>query len=389
MASDTEVTTSFRFPTPKLTSIIGKQGVPTRLLLLTIQSELNNNAMSVVSTLSVENGLLALTVPPAEYTEANNGVPFVYPVAPPPVPVYPDNPTQFQIAEIVRLHAVQSKAYSDWKNTDKALLCQLREAVPAVYLQELKHPRFAFARVTTLEALTHLHQQFATITGDDLLENRERMEAAWHPPTPIQALFTQLVEGQQFATENGEQIPDRAVARTGFKIIQNTGLFTQGCREWRMRPEEEKTFANFRTFFDRQEIERRMAVTAESAGFHGAANSATAPPPSLLSEVAQLMVSMNERMDARMDKMHEQFMAVVTAAKSTAAPTATKPPKQRGYCWTHGHTASLNHTSATCNNPGDGHQEEATAQNKMGGSTAQFRPRNNRNRNNAAPQPNA
>ena len=37
------------------------------------------------------------------------------------------------------------------------------------------------------------------------------------------------------------------------------------------------------------------------------------------------------------------------------------------YCWTHGLGKNRKHTSATCNNKAEGHKDEATADNMMGG----------------------
>ena len=39
------------------------------------------------------------------------------------------------------------------------------------------------------------------------------------------------------------------------------------------------------------------------------------------------------------------------------------------YCWTHGYNVADNHSSATCKNPGPGHQPTATRTNTMNGST--------------------
>jgi hypothetical protein len=40
------------------------------------------------------------------------------------------------------------------------------------------------------------------------------------------------------------------------------------------------------------------------------------------------------------------------------------------YCWSHGVTQNLSHTSATCQRKHDGHKSEATYDNRMGGSDA-------------------
>jgi hypothetical protein len=256
-----------------------------------------------------------------------------------------------------------------------------------MYLETLNDDTYEFSNVTTLDALTILHAKFSAITAEDMEQNKARMEADWNPPTPLQALITQLTVGQKFATLKDEEIPDRTLARMGYGLVLRSGAFPEGCREWRKMPQDEQTFENFCTLFEGEERERDARMTAETGGYHGAANSATTPQ---LSEFAQLMVMMQE-CDAARDMRMEQFMAAMVATKPAPAPAAAK--KERGYCWTQGITASTNHTSATCNSPADGHKQEATHQNKMGGSTEQFRPRQrdnrNNNRNRAQPAPEA
>jgi hypothetical protein len=55
-----------------------------------------------------------------------------------------------------------------------------------------------------------------------------------------------------------------------------------------------------------------------------------------------------------------------TEINKTLPTSATTP---RSYCWTHGFSKNLSHTSMTCIKKHDDHQDEATAANKMGGSS--------------------
>jgi hypothetical protein len=61
------------------------------------------------------------------------------------------------------------------------------------------------------------------------------------------------------------------------------------------------------------------------------------------------------------------------ANPKTRILSGTLPPAPNSYCWTHG---TGRHTGENCNNKQEGHEEEATAQNKMGGSTAVLKLRN-------------
>ena len=56
------------------------------------------------------------------------------------------------------------------------------------------------------------------------------------------------------------------------------------------------------------------------------------------------------------------------STKRTALDQKTKDSKSKCYCWTHGRTRRLDHTSTTCNFPKTGHQVGATFGDKMGGS---------------------
>ena len=62
------------------------------------------------------------------------------------------------------------------------------------------------------------------------------------------------------------------------------------------------------------------------------------------------------------------------ANAATAPPVPPRPPAPGGpppaltYCWTHGSSINIKHTSSTCKNKAEGHQDNATTENKMGGS---------------------
>ena len=56
------------------------------------------------------------------------------------------------------------------------------------------------------------------------------------------------------------------------------------------------------------------------------------------------------------------------STKRTALDQITKDAKSNCYCWTHGRTRRMDHTSATCNFPNTGHQVWSTFGDNMGGS---------------------
>ena len=77
----------------------------------------------------------------------------------------------------------------------------------------------------------------------------------------------------------------------------------------------------------------------------------------------------------------KKLMHKKTATTGTPPPTSTQPPweQRKSYCWTHGTSRNTRHNSKTCRAKADGHQDESTDANKMGGSekvwTAPIAPR--------------
>jgi hypothetical protein len=308
---------------------------PTYSTIRKAQTQLNSNAMSIPSLRGDGIlGHLALTISPADYQAASLGnVPFIAPPIPPIAPVHQQNATAFQIAENLRQWKEDQATFRTYHDVDKALRIMLIDAVHDTYLAELHHDDFAYGNRTTLEVLTYLWDTYSEITPDDLALNTLRMTKPWNPPTPIEDMFKQVADGVKFATAGGEIPPATAVVRICYDLVEASGVFETPCREWRKLATADKTLANFKTAFKAADKDRQRTVTSSSAGFH--ANAANRAPP--------------------------------VVVPSTAATTLR--PADTSYCWTHGCINNKEHTSITCNNKKEGHQDDATLKNKKGGST--------------------
>jgi hypothetical protein len=266
MTMDSAITSTF--PISALTPIATTTSPPTHQTLRLAQKELNACATSVHSDAGGgREGHLCLTIPTATF-DALTGVPFVVPVAPPLNPIHPAAATGPQITEANRLHAEEKRLFNRYHDTDKALLKMLIAAVPPVYLDALSDPDYGYSHVTTLQMLTHLKTTYGRISIADREANHVRMTAPWHPPSPIKDLFSQLQAGIRFAQDSGEPIGDLQVARLGYSILLTTGLFTEACREWRLKDDNAQTFANLKLHFSRMNSDRMEALTSGTAGYH-------------------------------------------------------------------------------------------------------------------------
>jgi hypothetical protein len=349
-----DATTHLDLPHKHLSPICPTGTKPTFRTLRVAQLQLNMNAISVRTHRGDGiHGHLVLTMAPADFLLETN-IPFVIPPMPPHDPTHAPGATAAQITETNRMHTAARAEYVTYHETDNALRALLINAVPHKYIEAIAHPTLLFGNTTTLQLLTHLWATYGTINYVDLMDNVERMQAPWNPEEGIDALFTQLKQGREYAAAGANPINELTTMTYGYCNIEQTGLFEAACREWRLTPTNAQTWANFEAKFRLADQDYNQTRTSRSAGYHRA-NATTAPNP------------------------------------TTMAPTATPPPgnpvprpvarKTTGpapitsYCWTHGLLRSPDHTSANCKGKAEGHQDAATASNKMGGTTTTWKRR--------------
>ena len=362
-----------RFPVQTLPPVAVATTRPTYASILAARISLNSNATTIASSAGGGlHGHLALVMTEAEYL-ALTGVAFIVPVAPPEL-VHAAGATAANIIEDNRLHKSASAEFQRYHYTDQALRQQLIAATPEVYIQAVKDPLLGFGRVTTLTILTHLRTTYGEITAEDLEANQLRMATDWNPPTPIEDLFEQLRSGEAFAVDGGDPPSEPRLVRLGYSIIQKTGLFEVACREWRYKPQVDKTFANLQLHFKKGDRDRQLTITSGTAGYHGAHNVAAQPtvPITPATEMAALKLQIETLTAAMAAASYASPNAVprtVYTAPTMAATIATAATGTPTYCWTHGTSTNSRHTSATCMNPAEGHQTTATMENPMGGST--------------------
>lgn len=369
-------TTTANFPFPILTPFASDRSPPNHASLLVLQRELNANAMSVHSNRGGgQHGHLALTVTPERYLELVPLEPFHVPRAPPNEPMIPEGAQGAEIAELVRRNHMRLRDFQVYHDTDKALVRAIIAATPGTYIATLSHPELGFAQVTTLQLLTHLHATYGTITAADRDNYHARMRAPWSPPTPIETLFHQLEDGQRLAALAEEPIANSQLVRLGQSLILKTGLFPDGCRDWRLKPDADQTWAEFKVHFARHDRDRIETTTSASAGYAGAVQPLTTPT----SDGTALSAAAHPFAGAVFPSGAELLALLTELAKHTKAqpiaPSATRTPTTtRGYCWTHGSTTNNTHTSATCKNKAPGHVDTATWRNQCGGNSQRYTP---------------
>ena len=165
-------------------------------------------------------------------------------------------------------------------------------------------------------------------------------------------------------------------------------------------PTFEQTFENFKNFFTAADDDRRKNnATTGSSGYsvnaieqivHHEMNNIlqqwiqpevipnqppTASAPSI--ESAPPTESANT---FTLEEIRDEIMKLINNQqnKSQLPPYQGKINGENvTYCWSHGITKNRRHNSKTCKRKKDGHQDDATLNNRMGGSNERCKARNN------------
>ena len=403
------ITALFRTQLADMPKISTHDEKPTYSSLKKFQAAIDENAMAVPSY-TTDLGHLALVITDTDFRAANEDETFVPPINPGTQPTPPSttgatrDATEaavtifpFTAAETIRNFNQQQQEYIKYRTTRTALKKQILNSVDDKYVSKLKHPRTKYATVAPLELLTHLWTTYGTIDQSDQSANELRMKAPWNPPTAIETLFEQLQDGQSFAERGHETISDGQLVRWGYENILATGLFDRDCTKWRKKPDH-KTWTDFQAFFTIAEDDRSKNATASEATY-----TANQVQQLIQQELAAFITHEEPQNENIPPPAQEQANAVTAqdikrmiedAIKQSAPPprrplgnrtntydrnrpnNPRQPLKAQGlldgypvsYCWTHGVTRNLNHTSDSCTRTADNHKKDATYDSRKGGS---------------------
>ena len=314
----------------------------------------------------------------------------------------------------IKTFELQQQKYFKYNATVVALRNLILNAVDNKYITDLEDDLTGYAKVSPLELMTHLWTSYGTVDDADHAANEEAMKKPWTPPEPIATLFEQLKKGQEFAARGNEVIDDTQLIRWGYQNIKNTGLFNRECEKWRKKTQKEKSWSDFKKHFilaydDHLKYDSIPPTTAEATYTANqvqqilqdelstilGSNVTPDPSPSDNPPVPEPVIAAANA-TVTLDDVRRLIQETLSASSSPHPTTQTssnrvqdpgqRPPRPplvaqgllRGkpvsYCWTHGVTSNLRHTSASCRRKATGHKDEATYSNRMGGSQSSLVP---------------
>jgi hypothetical protein len=410
------ITASFPHSVPRI------QGRPSFTTLLALKISLGKNAGTMDSRLGGgQHGHLGLVYSPEEYDRHAPGTPFISPAPPAPLEL-PSN------AERERRHDEAIRNWQYCNNVHKALRNLLTAAIEPNFLSALDNQALGFTQISVERILRYLFATFGKIRPLDLDANEARMKTAWNPSESFVNIITQLEHGRDFAATAGYDITDPVLLRYAHVIVTKTGMYFPTLDLWDARPPELlSTWEEFKqVILNAQDRLNEHTATTQQLGYH-TANYATAPhphlppgfgytapsvpgsyssyppsvapgpyyyppsvvapsgrfPPSVVthSDDSSVLHSALAALEARMVDQEARIIERIDSRSSASNNGGGSSSRQRrgnrgtpartpntNYCWTHGFIVGAEHTSASCQHPGEGHISTATRTNTQGGS---------------------
>jgi hypothetical protein len=380
------------FEHPVLDKIVGQ---PTYESLSQLLKTINANAASVPCPLgNGQLGWLAIVLSAAMYANLS-AAPFVIPNDPGTGPTIEPFATAQAIAIATAKFKEDKRLWNEYITIDRALKQQILKAVEDKYTISLRHHMTGYANVRIRAIISHLLRTYGRILPSELQENDQRFRMAYNPNEPIELLYEQLEQAMALADAANQPYSEAQILNNAYKLIVDTRDYRDPCRDWRKVPEQEKTWARFKTFFAEAARDLREEQGTSGTGGYHANNAYQDAQLNTAEAIANLasatasdrqahsdMIATNKMLLDQIISKDNQITALTQqlATCQQSLSSCQRNPSQRSstrkrynnsnYCWSHGYDVSRDHRSDNCTRMDNGHKKDATRSNNLGGSQA-------------------
>ena len=306
----------FKFKTP--TPI---RGEPTHKSLKRLKLELQANASSVETDLGGGNhGYLGLVLTDDEYASIPHTQPFVAPNYPPPL-LIPATSTQIQAIELKEQHGEAKRLYLECKNVEKALLRHIQDAIEDKFIEPLVDPYTNLLTGDVPSILEYLNYNYGKVRSEEVTQkDNEVMTMSWQPTDPLVLLTRPIEQLQKLATTAGIPYTDSQILEKGLTLIRSTRDFEYALTQWEDKPQDDKTWANFKTHFHEAQLQLKKirGPTMQQAGYQHA------------NVLAQ---ELSRQIQQQLAQRDEQLLSVIQSIPSLAETSSSSdsddtPPSQ-------------------------------------------------------------
>lgn len=223
-------------------------GPPTYETIYELHQKINANAASILSTLGRDaSGHLGLTLSDAWYFQ-ETGIHYTLPVHPGATPVIAAGTNALSKRNERATHIVELRTFNQHVSVSNALTQNIVKAIDEIYLGGVKNSLTGYLSVTSFQMIQHLYRTKGKITSKQLESNTQWMNENWNPnKTPMDSHTNKIKICAELVDAAEEPYYDTQMIRYLYTTIKATGKFTQASKEWRLKLEHEKMWANLKT----------------------------------------------------------------------------------------------------------------------------------------------
>jgi hypothetical protein len=387
-------------------------GPPTFGTLRVLVDELKANASSVPSVLGGgQYGHLGLLLTAAQF-ETLSTTPFESPINPGPF-APPDKGTEAQINAARDVWKEKHYTFHLNQAVEKALIAQVVSAVEPQYLSAIRNRQTGRYGSSVLAVLQHLFTTYGHITPQQLkTREMEICNMHFHMALPVDAIFNAIDELMELAEYALMPMSSTQAVSLAYVVFSKNPILLQDLRAWNRRSAEHRTWENMKVHL--REAQKDLSSLPTAAQLYPQANltlfsgvGTNMPPaydhqtpnltdasffsasstvsPATLSDMVNNVQQREADLLERENKMMTQFQEMLTLLKSANNVQSAPPPtnqnhnnktkknagksqnQRRKYCWTHGSCA---HNGKECNRKAEGHKDDASFSNMLGGSSS-------------------
>ena len=143
------------------------------------------------------------------------------------------------------------------------------------YIADLHDNYTGYNNVSILDILQYLHENYRDLNESDLETNEKTLTQDFDITEPFSMFVRRIEDCMDLAEAAGAPCTDRQITTKAFNSIIKADLFHDGAREWRRKPNTDKTWANLKLHFtvEVKEYKKNNKTASKTAGYH-VANSA-------------------------------------------------------------------------------------------------------------------
>jgi hypothetical protein len=209
--------------------------------------ELTANLMAVSCPWGHNKRHLELLQDPAIYLACKGGAFTIPDNEPPTYPVIPNGATTQAREELHANNIAACKAWATYRLVLAITRDQFAAAIDDVYYAVLDDPTEGLNGFDLRTLVQHILTAYTQISQPNLDDKMNEFNIGINSGLPLLAVYTRKQEKcQVFAADAGVPISDKLMVTTGSKHVLSSGNMTLGWREWKRRPANEHTWANWK-----------------------------------------------------------------------------------------------------------------------------------------------